>query len=403
MDNRGVNKALQPDEAVAVESQLARVLESEFFRSSGRCCRFLAYSVKHLIEGGTPEQLKERVIGCEVFNRSPDYDTAQDNVVRVTATDVRKRLAQYYGGPGESENPVIDLSPGSYAVTLHWRSALSESMAGERSAAPEAFFVSQTNASSEAKSWLTSNPFKIALVIIAAALLVLSVAHFFNGSSRNDILQQVWSPLLEDHDSVLVCISQPTDAFTQSSAVDFVPASDSYVGVGDAYALAEVAKLLSGHGKTWRLLAGKETPPQDLKTGPVVLIGSYSNPWTLKLTQKLRFVFSPLLELAIEDRSHPGKRWAVADVTPPGKPSEDYAIVSSFLSPETGKPVLVLAGVTNFGTQAAGEFITSQEMLSAALQHAPKEWGHRNFQFVLHTNVIGNSPEHPTVVASDFW
>ena len=341
MEKMGVHNALATEEADAVRAQLTRILDSEFFRSSPRCCAFLSYSVLNLIEGGAPEKMKERVIGSEVYHRSPEYDTAQDNIVRVAATDVRKRLAQYYGGPGATENPVIDLSPGSYAVTLHWRPAVTESTAPAVVPAPEQLPVSQTPVAPESKPYLSLGPVRAVILIttiIVAAVSILFVALPFlhSGRARSDVLEQVWSPLLDDQNPVLVCISQPTGAFTQSSAVDFVAVPDWYVGVGDAYALAEIARFLSARGKPWRLLAGRETPPQDLKSGPVVLIGSYSNPWTLKLTQNLRFVFSPLLELAIRDKFHPGKEWKVADTTPPGNPPEDYAIVSSFASPETG-------------------------------------------------------------------
>jgi hypothetical protein len=405
MGKTEVHIALATEEADAVRAQLARILDSEFFCSSPRCCHFLTYSVLNLIEGGAPEKMKERVIGVEVYHRPPDYDSAQDNIVRVAATDVRKRLAQYYGGPGATDNPVIDLSPGSYAVTLHWRLASTESTSPSVALAPEQLPLSQAPVAAKTKRNLWLDPVRTVIIIVVAAVLVLFVALLLQrlGRTRSDVLQQVWSPLLDDPNPILVCISQPTDAFTQSSAVAFVPVTDSYVGVGDAYALAEIARFLSARGKSWRLLAGRETPSQELKSGPVVLIGSYSNPWTLKLTQNLRFVFAPLLELAVRDKFHPGNEWRVADVTPPEKPSEDYAIVSRFVSPETGEPVIVVAGVTNFGTQAAGEFIASPEMLAAALREAPKDWKGKNFQFVLHSNVIGNTPSHPTVVASYFW
>jgi hypothetical protein len=397
---------LTADEAGAVRAQLTRILESESFRSSRRCCRFLEYLVLNLIEGGPPENVKERVIGTEVYHRAPAYDTAQDNIVRVTATEVRKRLALYYADPGATGNPVIHLSPGSYAVTLHWRSASTESIAPSAAIAPAQLPISQTPIATKTRRNLSLDPVRTVIIIIAvAAGSILLVALLFqrSGRTRSDVLQQVWAPLLNDQNPVLVCISQPGDAFAQSSAVDFVPVPDSYVGVGDAYALAEIARFLSTRGKPWRLLTVHETPSQDLKSGPLVLIGSYSNPWTLKLTQNLRFVFAPLLELAIRDKFHPGNEWKVANITPPGKASEDYAIVSRFLSPEAGEPVIVVAGVTNLGTQAAGEFIASPEMLAAALREAPRDWKHQNFQFVLHTNVIGNTPEHPTVVASYFW
>ena len=77
-----------------VDQTLERVLSSPAFRNSKQCQKFLRYVVEHS-HAGNDELLKERCIGIEVFGRDPDYDTAADPVVRVRATEVRKRLSQY--------------------------------------------------------------------------------------------------------------------------------------------------------------------------------------------------------------------------------------------------------------------------------------------------------------------
>ncbi len=63
---------------------------------------------------GYQEELKERTIGVEAFGRQPGYDLNADPVVRVTAGEVRKRLAQYYDEPEHLEELRIELRPGSY-------------------------------------------------------------------------------------------------------------------------------------------------------------------------------------------------------------------------------------------------------------------------------------------------
>lgn len=67
--------------------------------------------------------IAERNIGIEVFQRPPDYDTAGDATVRVTANEVRKRLAQYYQQPETRPDVIITLAPGSYGVTFCWKPA----------------------------------------------------------------------------------------------------------------------------------------------------------------------------------------------------------------------------------------------------------------------------------------
>jgi hypothetical protein len=107
----------------AVRTELERIVSSPAFRGSRRCCRFLEYSVQHVLQGNSQEDLRERNIGIEVFHRPPDYDTAEDAIVRVTANEVRKRLAQVYQESGSDFDPVITLPPGSYAVAFRWKPA----------------------------------------------------------------------------------------------------------------------------------------------------------------------------------------------------------------------------------------------------------------------------------------
>src|SRR5436190_8112056 len=112
---------LADDRESAARAELERALTSPAFRGSRRCCRFLEYSVQHVLQGNAQEDLRERSIGIEVFHRPPDYDTAEDAIVRVTANEVRKRLAQFYQESGADSDLVITLPPGSYAVAFRWK------------------------------------------------------------------------------------------------------------------------------------------------------------------------------------------------------------------------------------------------------------------------------------------
>ena len=77
------------------------ILRSTPFRTSRQCQDLFRYIVEHSL-AGSDDSLRERVIGIEVFGRAPDYDTAQDPVVRIRAAYVRKRLAEYYQKPKNS-------------------------------------------------------------------------------------------------------------------------------------------------------------------------------------------------------------------------------------------------------------------------------------------------------------
>lgn len=73
--------------------ELERILESPSFRTSSRCRAFLRHVVTY---AHSPEALKERTLGMTLFGRMPDYDTGADAIVRVKASEVRRRLARIY-------------------------------------------------------------------------------------------------------------------------------------------------------------------------------------------------------------------------------------------------------------------------------------------------------------------
>jgi len=125
----GGNGTGSPDEAVRAE--LNRILESVPFRTSKRCSEFLKYVVERTLSGQS-SNLKERLVGIELFQLPPDFDTSQHAIVRVTANEVRKRLAQCYLADGGSHLPVrIDLPPGSYSPEFKWRPQARETQVKE--------------------------------------------------------------------------------------------------------------------------------------------------------------------------------------------------------------------------------------------------------------------------------
>jgi hypothetical protein len=98
-------------------------LESPAFRTSKRCREFLEYIVEHTMNGSSGA-LKERSLGVALFQLPQDFDTGQHTIVRVTANEVRKKLAQHYLAENGSSHAVrIDLPPGSYSVEFRWETA----------------------------------------------------------------------------------------------------------------------------------------------------------------------------------------------------------------------------------------------------------------------------------------
>jgi malectin (di-glucose binding ER protein) len=178
-------KRLTESRELEVRAELARLLESAAFRTSKRCREFLEYIVEHTISGPSGA-LKERSIGVELFQLPQDFDTGQHAVVRVTANEVRKKLAQHYLAENGSSHPVrIELPPGSYSAEFRWEKPPVEAqiptseirVADVPVAAPPSAETPQSDIASEhppsRPRWRTGR-----IMVYAAAVVVIAGAAF---------------------------------------------------------------------------------------------------------------------------------------------------------------------------------------------------------------------------------
>jgi TolB-like protein/Flp pilus assembly protein TadD len=112
---------LDPEQISLVRRHLNQVLASTAFAGSRRTQDFLRLIVGHALDGET-DSLRERMIGAEMFGRPISYDTGSDSVVRVRASEVRKKLAQFYGSASKEQLPVwIELPSGCYVPRFHFQ------------------------------------------------------------------------------------------------------------------------------------------------------------------------------------------------------------------------------------------------------------------------------------------
>src|SRR5215469_3209213 len=158
------SQRLNAEQVNSVRSALESVISSNAFASSRRCQDFLNLIVEHALSGEL-ESLRERMIGVEMFGRPVDYDTSNDAVVRVRATEVLKRLAQYYSEAAPVPVVRIELPPGSYVPEFHWSSHQANKEVPAKLAAAPAVSIGR---GSRAAALMVA-----ALVVIATAVLVV--------------------------------------------------------------------------------------------------------------------------------------------------------------------------------------------------------------------------------------
>jgi hypothetical protein len=414
MDAPLVNpRSKSPTSSPEVQDQLQRILSSAQFKNSKRCSAFLRQVVEGAAEGRF-DLLKERSLGVSVFDREPDYDTNQDPIVRNTAGQVRKRLAQYYHEPGRERELRIDLPPGSYVPEISVPEILAPAPVLPIAAEAEAVVRPRDRV----WRWVGAG-------LLGALALALAVWFFPTSQSP---LQRFWAPVIRYPGAVVLCVGQghtykltpELDAFYENGQrtpdgqrldsiplSSIVPAWDRYVALSDARTALRFSTLFAQFGKDVTLRGGRSTSLADLRGKPVVLVGAFNNDWTLRLTGELRFYFEYDPERKVEvlrDRQHPDNRsWQVRTDTTGPQIEIDYAIVSRVHNPTTEQTVVVAAGIRGGGTSAAGEFLTNPAYIAQALRSAPSGWERKNVQFVLSTKMYSGNPGPPAVVAEHYW
>lgn len=119
---------------------LERAAHSRALKRAARLREFLLYVGAQSLHEGRID-LHEQEIGETVFGRPPAYDTSQDNIVRVSATELRKRVDAYFASEGEDELLIFEIPRGSYMPTFRLRESRAlplEPIAAAEATPPEA-------------------------------------------------------------------------------------------------------------------------------------------------------------------------------------------------------------------------------------------------------------------------
>lgn len=394
----------------AIREQLDRILTSPLFKNSKRYPNLLRFVVERSLQGHT-DPLKERTLGIEVFGRDPDYDTNADPVVRTTAVEIRKRIAQYYHDPEHEAEIRIDFPPGSYlpefrkphkpAVTVRPEIAVDAAATSAPAPASALGMVLEP----PARERTPKRPKLVLSAVLSAAAVVAIVLLLLARDARPAaVIDRFWEPVLNSPDPVSVYIG----GYAGQTPVSLLDLQNSEkVAYSDATALARVVSLLATHHHSYRIRLQTSSKPEDLIDGPAILIGAFNNTFVLRLTSQLRFGFmrNPDTHTSwIEDRQNPhSTSWSHIMTDPYTTVTNDYAIVSRAFDPLTGRVVVTASGLAKFGTEAAGEFLTDGSYLAEISRAAPRGWERKNMQIVIGANTVGRRPGPPRVLATYFW
>jgi hypothetical protein len=403
---------LSNEEKAAIEQQLGRLLADSHFSQSRRFPSFLRYVVEKTL-AGQDDALKERTLGVEIFGRRPDYDTASDPIVRVTAAEIRKRIAQYYQDPGHESELRVSLPPGSYIPQFHWPETAKQDGGTQSAITPlsHALVLDQPVKEEPQRVSIRRWIWRPAIVLVLALLC----AAFLWQSAQRSPFNFFWGPVLNSNEPVLFCVADQS----QYAAISLRDAEDptrqtllkdnlTALVIDDLNPIVRLAGLLQSRGKKYSLKGEGATDLTDLRNGPTIFVGAFDNAWTLRLTKPLRYHFAnnpDMTEFRIVDNTDPTHpRWVVSRLQQmTTNDYRDFAIVARFTDSTTGKLAIVAAGVGRGGTRVAGEFLTDPANL-AQLERAPARGGNKkNMEVVLSTQIIDGQPGTPKIEASYFW
>jgi hypothetical protein len=406
-----------------IRDQLERVLDDPHFKGSKRYTRFLRFVVEETLSGNS-DGIKERSLGIAVFDRPADYDTNSDSIVRVAASEVRKRLAQYYDSPGRDHELRIELPPGSYSVEFrpgrHHNGETANIVENYGSPSLESESVARaevTSDRSDTQIRRRSNQRTLiyALVLAAACFggaLLDRMVH--RPPTGPEALSVLWGPVVEKTDSVLIFVGQvsaqyprPISESAQTAAPNETVFSPDILLVRDATSATRVSAVIGRMGGNPRMLGTASTNFTDLQSTSGVLLGAFNNPWTLRLQAPLRYQFvrnASDQTYSIVDTKHPDPRLYQVDRSKPySQSTQDYGIVARFLSPTTERETIIIAGIGANGTLAATSMATDERFFAELVRSAGKSAARKNIEILVTTQIIDNRTGPPKVLDVQYW
>lgn len=400
---------------------LQRILWSRQFERSERLRSFLEYVTSRVL-ADPDAQVHEQEIGRQVFDRPQGYDTASDNIVRVTASQIRKKLEEYFGADGVSEPVVLEIPRGQYTPLFRERTLLPQ--AAESGPNPPAI-----------------TPWKEVFILrgaLAAALFALMVCagllvmqhRAAQPKSQTPAVTALWSGLFSPSRPTSVVVSDSSLSLYEDllgrplSLADYITAhsdaEDRFIVSNPA--LSKFARLVLGRGLTsraststvYRIAELKNhdasgllmVRPQDfsidtMKFANVVLLGSpRANPWVELIEKQLHFRYE------YDEASHHSAFREIG-----AKPGEglnfptdsktSYCRIAFLPNLSGNGNILNIAGTETEGTEGGGEYITSERTLEQLRQRLGiKDGPFPYFEVLLKSDRVGGAAPQLSIVAA---
>jgi hypothetical protein len=413
---------LRPSAVEERRALLQRVLWSRPLEKSGRLREFLTYVCERsIVEPGI--EIHEQEIGEQVFGRPIGYDTTQDNIVRVTASQARKKIEQYFAQDGATEPVILEIPKGQYTPVFREREA---DVAGAAASIPPV---------ASPRHWVwtaaaVTAPI-LAIAVIVLAIQLTSARHAQTTAlDQNPNLRALWSQLLSpatrtdlvvtdsslsffqellDHQLSLSEYLHP-DTWTSAQKLTADPEFQAFARRAAEHRFTSLANVTFAYRLA--TLAGPSAPSvslfsargfniRQLQSDNVILLGSTrANPWGELIADRLNFHygFDQKLRYSYFENRNP-KPGESGIYRSDGGTSFCHIVFAPNLG-RTGR-ILWIAGSEVEGTEGGGEFVTDERAISQLRAAVPMTQGRFGyFEILLHSNRVGGVAPRFAVVAS---
>jgi hypothetical protein len=435
-ESQAVRNGLDVEERRAL---IQRVASSEQFKRSARLRDFLLYVGKQSLRDDCPK-IHEQEIGEKVFGRPTDYDRGMDNIVRVNASELRKRIDTYFETAGADEPLIFEIPRGAYNPVFSQRVPKTDAPSPHpvEIATPATDVSTVSDLKQPAR---TRIPSAIGIAGFAASLIlaIMCIVLFVQLRAAESKLRPWQSrPAVADFWDNFLGAQQETDIILPDSSVslneeltgrqlsldDYL--SRSYVSqirssdlgedrkrdleeifshnlitFGDVRAAQQILAL-DPSSPSLRLTTARFSTADSMKNHNVVLIGgAKANPWVMLFDGQLNFSLDQdnnTLAMHVTNRKPQTGESARYEGSWSPKGPLGYSIIAYLPNPGQTGSAIILAGTSSDATHAAAEFLTSEdqmELLRKAL-HSDKL---PHFEALLKTSQLSGTSFHAELVA----
>lgn len=425
------NGAFSPEECWLV---IERAASSTALKRAARLREFLFYvGAKSLKEGRT--DIHEQEIGQAVFGRRDSYDTSQDNIVRVSATELRKRVDTYFAAEGRDEPLIFEIPRGSYTPAFRLRVAETQEQAAVPAETPAAALAA------DGPPPLEPLPHsRMPLVLASALALALAVACGVLWRQNQTLLRHAhpwesqpalsvfWSHFLNAPQQTDVVLADTSFMLAEELMKQTYPLSDylnhsyatqiqSLTGCGDPHVLSSIVSRNDGSYGDFRVAErilsldsgasnvflnyARDYSADDIKRDNVILIGSQkSNPWVYLFADQMNFEirYDRALDQSFVENRHPRP----GELSLYAQPSDPYAalgysVIAFLPNPSHTGNALIVEGTNSESTEAAGDFLTSDAAMQGFLNKLETKRV-PYFELLLRTNRVAATPLQAQIV-----